>query len=132
MWTDGPLPGWKDPSSQPSEQITLEKAELERLNDIWHDVQSMIGRKNLGVRLFNVSSMLSNLTSGADGKPVVVHLVNYSSYPIENVTLHLLGEFKRARLWTPDGEKVLEIYKNEEGSGVDIEKVSTCAVVQLD
>jgi hypothetical protein len=42
-------------------QITLDKAELDRLNDIWHDVQTMTGRKNLGARLFNVSSMLSNV-----------------------------------------------------------------------
>jgi hypothetical protein len=60
--------------------ITLEKAELERLNDIWHDVNSMIGRRNMGVRLFNVSSMLSNYLAAPDGKTAVVHLVNYSDY----------------------------------------------------
>ena len=40
--------------------ITLEKTELEKLNDLWRDVNNLIGRRNLGVRLFNVSSMLSN------------------------------------------------------------------------
>ena len=53
----------------------------------------MIGRRNLGARLFNVSSMLSNMLVSADGKQVVVHLVNYSNYPVEAVTVHLLGEF---------------------------------------
>ena len=63
---NGP-PGWKDPTP-PAGKITLEKAELERLNDMWRDVNSMIGRRNMGVRLFNVSSMLSNYLAAPDGK----------------------------------------------------------------
>jgi hypothetical protein len=124
-------PGWKD--SVQGTSITLEKAELERLNGIWHDMQGMIGRKNLGARLFNVASMLSYLESGPEGKQVVVHLINYSGYPVENVTVHMLKEFLHARLDTPEGgRKDLELYKTEEGSGVDIDSVSVCATVILD
>ena len=36
--------------------------------------------------------MLSNLLTSADGKTVVLHLVNYSDYPVENVTVHFIGE----------------------------------------
>ena len=93
-------PGWKDPTAAAG-SITLEKAELERLNDIWHDVNSMIGRRNMGVRLFNVSSMLSNYLAAPGGKTAVVHLVNYSDYPVENVAMHYLGDFKHATLITP-------------------------------
>ena len=42
----------------------------------------MIGRGNLGARLFNVSSMLSNLLVSPMGKQILVHLVNYSNYPL--------------------------------------------------
>jgi hypothetical protein len=116
------------------DQITLDKAELDRLNDIWHDVQTMTGRKNLGARLFNVSSMLSNVLATADGKQVVVELVNYSAYPIENVAVQVVGTFKHAHLLTPGGaEKDLEVYATDEGgTGVDIERVSACATVRLD
>jgi len=126
-------PGWKGQSALGSDQITLDKAELDRLNDIWHDVQTMTGRKNLGVRLFNVSSMLSDLLATRDGSQVVVQLVNYSAYPIENVTLQVLGAFKHAQLLTPDGvTKDLEVYTPDEGgTGVDIERVSACAAVRL-
>jgi hypothetical protein len=125
-------PGWKGPGPA-SGSITLEKEELERLDSIWKEVNSMIGRRNLGARLFNVSTMLSNLVSTPDAKDVIVHLVNYSEYPVENVTVHLLGEFKRARLYTPDGgERKLEVYKTEEGSGVDIEQVAVAATLRLD
>jgi hypothetical protein len=105
MLLTGP-PGWKDSSPQ-GDKITLDKAELERLNDIWRDVNSMVGRRNMGVRLFNVSSMLSNLLASADGKTAVVHLVNYSDYPVENVAVHFPPEYKHATLTTPEGvEKI--------------------------
>jgi len=127
-------PGWKGQSALQPDQITLDKAELDRLNDIWHDVQTMIGHKNLGARLFNVSSMLSNVLSTEDGKQVVVELVNYSAYPIENVTVQVLGAFKHARLLTPEGiQKDLEVYTPDEGgSAVDIDRVTACASVRLD
>jgi hypothetical protein len=131
MLLSGP-PGWKDRSPEAG-RITLDPAELERLNDIWRDVNSMVGHRDQGVRLFNVSSMLSNVLVSADGKTEVVHLVNYSDYPVENVTLHYLGDFKRATLMTPEGiEKPLEIYRTEEGWGVDIEKVQVCATIKLE
>ena len=127
-------PGWKDPAAAPQkERITLDEKELKRLDDIWRDVQNMIGRKNLGVRLFNVSSMLSNLLASADGKRVVVQLINYADYPVENVTVHVLGKFRHARLLTPEGvDKDVEVYENEEGTGVDLDVVNTCAAIQLE
>ncbi len=126
-------PGWKDAAPNDNNRITLDEKEVKRLDDIWHDVQSMIGRKNLGARLFNVSSMLSNLAASADGKLVVVQLVNYSEFPVENVTVHVLGNYTKARLYTPDGKtRELEAYKSEEGTGVDIDKVSVCAALLLE
>ena len=32
-----------------------------------------------------------------DGKTVILHLVNYADYPVENVTVHFLGEFSAPR-----------------------------------
>ena len=125
-------PGWKDPAATAG-SITLEKAGLERLNDIWHDVNAMIGRRNMGVRLFNVASMLSNFLAAPGGKTAIVHLVNYSDYPVENVTVHYLGEYQHATLMTPGGaDKALEVYKTEEGWGVDVERVGVCATIRLE
>jgi hypothetical protein len=125
-------PGWKDPTPAGG-SITLEKAELERLNDMWHDVNSMVGRRNMGVRLFNVSSMLSNYLASEDGKSAVLHLVNYSDYPVENVTVHYLGKYRHATLITPEGDdRKLEVFETDEGLGVDLDKVSVCATVRLE
>jgi hypothetical protein len=126
-------PGWKEGAAPQKDQITLDDKELKRLDDIWHDMQALIGRGNLGARLFNVSSMLSNLLTAPDGKQVLVHLVNYANYPVEAVTVHALGEFHRAWLYTPDSpEKKLEVYKVDEGTGVDIDEVNVSATLRLE
>jgi hypothetical protein len=124
-------PGWKSLSVPKPDQITLDNAELNRLDDIWRDVQTMIGRKNLGARLFNVSTMLSNVVATEDGQQVVVELVNYSAYPTDDVTVQVLGAFKHASLLTPAGtQKDLPVYATDEGgTGVDLEHVSTCTTV---
>jgi hypothetical protein len=125
-------PGWKDKGAAGG-NITLDKPELERLNDIWHEVNALVGRRNLGVRLFNVASMLSNVLVSADGKTEIVHLLNYSDYPVENITMQFLGDFRRATLLTPDGAaKSLDTYEADEGRGVDIPKVSVCATIRLE
>src|SRR5580700_1100838 len=77
-------PGWRFPSLKP-DQITLESSDLEKLDQIWKELNGLFGRQNLGARLFNVSSMLSNLLESPDGKQVVLHLVNYSDYPVESI-----------------------------------------------
>lgn len=124
---------WKEGAATQPDQITLDDKQTKRLDDVWHDINSMIGRGNLGVRLFNVSSMLSNLLVSSDGKQELVHLVNYSNYPVESVTVHALGEFHHAYLYTPEApEKKLEVYKVDEGTGIDIDRVNTSATVRLE
>lgn len=124
---------WKESAATKPDQITLDDQQTKRLDDIWHDINAMIGRGNLGVRLFNVSSMLTNLLVSSDGKQELVHLVNYSSYPVESVTVHALGEWHHAHLYTPEGpEKTLEVYKVDEGTGVDIDRVNVSATVRLE
>ena len=124
-------PGWKFPPPQ-KDQVTLGNDDLQKLNDIWRELQSLIGRRNLGVRLFNVSSMLSNLLAAPDGSQMILHLVNYSGYPVDSVTAHVLGSYKHALLYSPEAPpKELEVYPVEEGTGVDIPQVSVCATLVL-
>lgn len=125
-------PGWKFPIPQNGE-ITLGKDDFNKLDEIWKEVNSMTGRRNLGARLFNVSSMLSNLLQSPDGKQVILHLVNYTDYPIDSVTAHILGSFNHARLYTPESApKDVAVYAVEEGTGIDIAKVNVVATLVLE
>ena len=55
-------PGWKFPPQRPG-QIKLDDKEVEKIDAIWKEVNSMTGRHNLGARLFNVASVLSSLAA---------------------------------------------------------------------
>ncbi len=130
---NGP-PGWKMPSTSKN-GLTVDIEDVEKLDQIWKEMNAMAGRRNLGVRLFNVSSMLSFFQASRDGKLAVLHLVNYSGYPIESVTAHVLGRYKRAWLSAPGGpRKPVETYEVEEGAGtgLDIEVVASAAIVVME
>lgn len=125
-------PGWTFPMPKNGE-ITLSNDDFKKLDEIWKEVNGMMGRTNLGARLFNVSSMLSNLVGTPDGKLVALHLVNYTDFPVESITAHVLGNYTHARLYAPGAEpKDLPVYKVEEGTGVDIDKVDVLATVVLE
>ena len=125
-------PGWKFAGLR-KDEITLAKADLDRLDEIWKELNSLTGRTNLGARLFNVSSMLSNLLEAREGPQLVLQLVNYTDYPVQNVTAHVLGKYQHARLYRPDGPPLnLETYAVEEGNGIDIDKIGAVATLVLE
>ncbi|MBI3683459.1 MAG: hypothetical protein HY235_24050 [Acidobacteria bacterium] len=130
---NGP-PGWKMPATS-KDNLTVDEDAVEKLDQIWKEMNTMIGRRNLGVRLFNVSSMLSYLQASPDGGSALLHLVNYSGYPVENVTAHVLGKYSKAWLVTPEGgRKAIEPYSVEEGAGtgLDLDLVPACAMVLME
>lgn len=130
MLLNGP-PGWKLPLPK-GDEITLEKADLAKVDEVWQGINGVIGRGNFGARLFNVSSMLSSLLGEAGGSMVALHLVNYSNYPVDSITVHLQGKYKRARLFAPERPvQELELYPVPEGTGVDIDRVVVCATLVL-
>ncbi len=125
-------PGWRFPALQ-KDQITLDKQDLEKLNGIWTELKEVTGRTNLGARLFNVGSMLSNLLESPDGNEVVLHLVNYSDYPVQDITAHILGKFKTATLLRPGAApQKLDVYDTPDGTGVDIPGVGALGAVVLE
>jgi len=59
--------------------------------------------------------------------------VNYSGYPVENVTLKFPGGLKSARMLSPEAPaKELELYPSKEETTVEIDKVGTCATLILE
>ncbi len=131
-------PGWTFPMPKNGE-ITLGKDDTKKLDEIWKEVNGMMGHTNLGARLFNVSSMLSNLVGTPDGKQIVLQLVNYTDFPVESITAHVLGSYTHARLYAPGAApRDLPVYKvpasleTQEATGLDIDKVDVVATVVLE
>jgi hypothetical protein len=104
------------------------------VNTVWQKVAGEVGRRNMGARLFNVSSMLSHVVELKGQKQLVLHLVNYSDYPASGITARVLGVYSRARLFRPGEAPVdLETEKVEDGTGFAIDqRITTIATVVLE
>jgi hypothetical protein len=114
-------------------KVKTDAKDVEELDRVWKEVNAMMGRRNLGARLFNVGSMLSNLVASPDGRRVGLFLVNYSDFPVDSITAHLLGKYRKATLYRPGREaRALELFDNEDGVGVDVDEVDVAALVVLE
>jgi hypothetical protein len=105
-----------------------------RVDTIWQKVSAAMGRQNMGAKLFNVSSMLSNVVSLRGQRQLVLHLVNYSEYPASGITARVLGTYRHARLYRPGETPVdLDVEKIEDGTGFAIDqRIVTIGTVVLE
>lgn len=124
---NGPA-GWKLEPPPPG-RFTYSDEQVKQLDQIWREVNSIIGRRNYGVRVFGAPGMLSTLKESPDGRHLAVVLINYTDYPVENITLHFTGRMQRARLLNGRGERMLETYETDDGTGADLAKVEDLAIV---
>jgi hypothetical protein len=125
-------PIWKDAGPM-GERFMPSKAESEALDSLWRELNSSLPRHDYGISLFNVASMISNVLVSDDGKTIVVHMVNYSDYPVEDISAVIPEVFKKATLITPDGaDQPLEIAPGIDGPAVAIAKVSVCAALKIE
>ena len=110
----------------------LPKDEVDHFDLIWRQLTSQTWNKNLGARLFNVSSMLSSLAAAPDGSRTCLFLVNYSGHAAESITVYVPGTFTKALLHQPgEASRPLETYTVEEGTGIDIPRVGVAGIVEL-
>jgi len=128
---DGPPPS--DKPAQPADEFVFDPTDT-RVNAIWQKVSDVVGRQNMGARLFNVASMLSNLVELRGQRQLVLHLVNYSDFPTSGITARVLGSYRHARLYRPGEAPVdLETEKVEDGTGFAIDqRILTIATVVLE
>ena len=70
------------------------------------DIKDLMGEDHLGVRVFNMSSVLTYVSSEPAGKRLLVQLLNYSTYPADSMTVRVSGAFQTARLLTPENGTV--------------------------
>lgn len=114
-------------------QVTLDEKDVVKLDGIWKEVNTLMGRRNLGVRLFNAGTMLSNLTRSPDGTRQLLHLVNYTDFRVESITAHALGTWKKATLYEPGrAPRTLEVYPTEDGTGIDIPEMGWYAILEME
>jgi hypothetical protein len=116
-----------------ADQITVAESEVGRIEDLWKGMNTAISHANPGVHMYNVASILTSVLSEAGGRRLILHLVNYSGYPVENVTIRFPGAFERAALLAPESPgRKLEIFPAKDESSVEIDQVDVCATLILE
>ncbi|HEY3937888.1 MAG TPA: hypothetical protein VGL97_10685 [Bryobacteraceae bacterium] len=124
---------WKKLTSRPNDRVILDHKDAKQLGNAWLDLEQIIRKHVLGVRLFNVPSILFNLVESADHQKLILELTSYADYPAENITIHLAGKWRQVTLLQPDKPaQRLTSYPVQEGTGIDIDQIDTVAVVQAE
>ncbi|MBL8218277.1 MAG: hypothetical protein JNL62_03570 [Bryobacterales bacterium] len=121
---------WRMPEPSAG-RITFDKAQYKELEAIWPELHLAVQRKNFGVRMFNVTGVLTYLLRS--DKQVVLHLVNYTDYPVENITAFVQGKYAAAQLLTPNSAgRPLRTYAAPDGTAIEIDRLETSAAVLLE
>jgi hypothetical protein len=115
-------------------QITLTPQQVNRLQGLWETIYKTTLRKNFGSRVFNVNGTLTRVLAAPGAASMLVHLVNYTEYEkTDPVTVQVLGQWKRARLYAPgEPTRELQLYPVEGGMGMDISRMNVIATVRVD
>lgn len=119
-----------EPSPQ---QMIPNRRDLDRLQGLWEMVYNATLRKNFGVRAFNTTGILTGVATNDAGRSVIVQLLNFMDYAGEQISVHALGTWKRAVLYTPGTQpRELRVYPVKEGTAVDVDRLSTSAAIHFE
>jgi hypothetical protein len=66
------------------------------------ELLSLLGKGNVGMRLFNAPAVLCSMSASEGRRRLLVQMVNYASGSTGNVTLRIDGQYRTARLLSPD------------------------------
>ncbi|HZC23043.1 MAG TPA: hypothetical protein VE866_06870 [Candidatus Binatia bacterium] len=115
-------PSWGGaPKSEPFTEVPAGKGRVVVYRDpepeqVARDLKEMLADDELGVVPFNVPSVITFASGGDAGQPLLVQLLNYFDHPAEAITLRVAGNFRSARLETPEGAAVDLQLRNAEGT----------------
>jgi hypothetical protein len=101
-------PSWgSPPKDEPFAEVPLGKGRVTVYKDpdpesVARDMRDLLSHREAGVAAFNVPSVITYASSSVDGKRLLVQLLNYSNSPSTAITIRVSGNFRTARLFTPD------------------------------
>jgi hypothetical protein len=129
------VPGDKEFDVRPEGQgrIAVYRDDTPDPESLSKDVLYLLGKGNLGVRLFHALAVLPAVSESAGGKQLLVQMVNYATEPADTVTVRLDGEYRAARLYLPDAAPAdLALEKSGRGVEVKIPKIPVYAALVLE
>ena len=123
----GPDPSWGIPSlkepgpeEQPYTEVPVGEGRWAVYKDpdpesVARDLRDLLSPEEMGVKAFNVPSVITYASTNDSGRRLLIQLLNYSKWPAEAITIRVTGTYKTARLFTPDAAPADLAVQAEEG-----------------
>jgi hypothetical protein len=132
--------GWggEIPNGQPYAEIPAGKGRVAVYAEDQPDAESVSKdlldlMDDVGVRVFNMPSVLSYASQSGDGRQLLVQLLNYADFPGQLMTVQAPGGFRTARLYTPeDGIAELPVKQVSGKSEVAIPRLVAAGALLLE
>jgi len=132
-------PSWGNaPKDQPYNEVTLGKGRVAIYKDpdpesVARDLRDLLSPEAMGVKAFNVPSVITYASSADSGKRMLIQLLNYSKWPAEAITIRISRTYKTARMVTPDAPpEDLEIRLSEGNTEISLPKLPLWGGVLLE
>jgi hypothetical protein len=101
-------PSWGDPPKDDAYaevplgkgRVAVYKEDPPNPESVAKDMLDLLDPEVMGLSVFNVPSAITYATTS--GRRVLVQLLNYAGRPIDRVTIRFNGNFRTARLYTPE------------------------------
>ncbi len=114
-------------------RIAMRPGDADELESLYRRVEVTVGRTNYGMRVFNGVGLLSAPYVLPANAGILVLLANYTDYPAEDITLHILGRWNKATLETPGGaSRQLNMYPVKENTAIEIPKLFRMGAVRIE
>lgn len=114
-------------------QVIVYREESPDPESLSKDLLHLLGKGNLGIRLFNAPTVLPYLSASDDSKQLLVQMINYASGPSEAITVRVRGPYRSARLLGLNGSATdLPVEKQELDIELTIEQIQTYAALVLE
>jgi hypothetical protein len=85
------------------------------------------------MRVFNGAGSLSSPFALANGQGVLILLVNYTDLPVQDITLHVLGSWKKATLTSPGRKsRPLVTYAVKTATAVEVDSLDVLAAIKIE
>lgn len=126
------------PKTEPFAEVPAGKGRVVVYGDpdpetVARDLKEFLSDDDLGVVPFNVPSVITFVSGGRPGHPLLVQLLNYFDHPVEAITLRVAGKFHSAGMETPDGPALNMPLRDADGkTELTISQLSLWAMVSLE
>ncbi|MEN6533250.1 MAG: hypothetical protein ABFD89_06275 [Bryobacteraceae bacterium] len=98
------------------------------------DAHNLLSHRNDLVQVWNAGSMIMLYCGSADERKAVVHIINFSAWPVEFMSLRVRKQFRTARLWVPGRSMAIPLRPVPDAKSTEfhLPPLASCAAIEME